>query len=142
PVEGSAARWTHRESHGGYVLGLARSLAFFGGRTHRTFPSHRKHQTWFGEKGKGKNSLVAGSCFDPVGGARPREEADRDYQPSHRYRGSSHGHCACCHSRTGKEYSGVAIFWTCTGPLSGVDAAELIREFERQGVRIRPIFQP
>lgn len=29
-----------------------------------------------------------------------------------------------------------------TGPLSGSDAAQLTREFEKQGVRIRPIFQP
>lgn len=34
------------------------------------------------------------------------------------------------------------FFGRATGPLSGVDAAELTREFERQGVRIRPIFQP
>lgn len=34
------------------------------------------------------------------------------------------------------------FFGRATGPLSGVDAAELTREFEKQGVRIRPIFQP
>lgn len=34
------------------------------------------------------------------------------------------------------------FYGRATGPLSGVDAAELTREFQKQGVHIRPVFQP
>ncbi|WP_375414151.1 phospholipase D-like domain-containing protein [uncultured Bradyrhizobium sp.] len=41
-----------------------------------------------------------------------------------------------------KKIEAALFYGRATGPLSGTDAAELTREFERQGVRIRPIFQP
>jgi phosphatidylserine/phosphatidylglycerophosphate/cardiolipin synthase-like enzyme len=41
-----------------------------------------------------------------------------------------------------KKIDASLFYGRATGPLSGVDAAELTREFERQGVHIRPIFQP
>jgi phosphatidylserine/phosphatidylglycerophosphate/cardiolipin synthase-like enzyme len=41
-----------------------------------------------------------------------------------------------------KNVDASLYFGRATGPLSGINAADLTLEFERQGVHIRPIFQP